>query len=39
MSIKSRKKHPIIKVKGIAKYCHLNAPSKKFNTEVWNVQL
>ena len=33
MSIKSRNKHPIIKISGIAKYCHLNAPSKKFNTE------
>jgi len=30
MSIQSRKKHPVIKVKGIAKYCHLNAPNKRF---------
>ena len=30
MSIKSRKKHPIIKINGIAKYCHLNKPNKKF---------
>jgi len=33
MSIKSRKKHPIIKISGIAKYCHLNEPSKKFHPE------
>lgn len=33
MSIKSRKKHPLIKINGIAKYCHLNAPNKKFHPE------
>ena len=33
MSIKSRKKHDIIKVKGIARYCHLNAPNKKFDPD------
>ncbi len=33
MSIKSRKKHPVIKVKGTAKYCHLNAPNKRFEPE------
>jgi hypothetical protein len=31
--IKARKKHPIIRVKGIARYCHLNAPNKKFDPE------
>ena len=30
MSIQSRKKHPVIKVKGTAKYCHLNTPNKRF---------
>ena len=33
MSIKSRKKHPLIKINGIAKYCHLNAPNKRFEPE------
>lgn len=33
MSIKSRKKHPVIKVKGTAKYCHLNEPNKRFEPE------
>ena len=33
MSIKSRKKHDIIKVKGVTRYCHLNAPNKKFEPE------
>jgi hypothetical protein len=33
MSIKSRKKHPIIKISGIAKYCHLNEPNKRFEPE------
>jgi hypothetical protein len=33
MSIKSRKKHPVIKVKGTAKYAHLNEPNKRFEKE------
>ena len=33
MSIKSRKKHPVIRVKGTAKYCHLNEPNKRFEPE------
>ena len=33
MSIKARKKHDIIKVKGVTRYCHLNAPNKKFEPE------
>ena len=33
MSIQSRKKHPVIKVKGTAKYCHLNEPNKRFDPE------
>ena len=33
MSIKSRKKHPVIKVKGTAKYAHLNEPNKRFEPE------
>ena len=33
MSIKARKKHPVIKVKGTAKYCHLNEPNKRFEPE------
>ena len=33
MSIKARKKHEIIKAKGVAKYCHLNEPNKKFDPE------
>jgi hypothetical protein len=33
MSIQSRKKHPVIKVKGTAKYCHLNEPNKRFEPE------
>ena len=41
MSIPSRKKHDIIKLKGTAKFCHLNEPNKRFNTEfgVWNCDL
>jgi hypothetical protein len=41
MSIPSRKKHDIIKLKGTAKYCHLNEPNKKFNAEfgVWSCDL
>ena len=31
MSIKARKKHDIVKAKGVAKYCHLNEPNKKFD--------
>ena len=31
--IKSRKKHPVIKVKGTAKYAHLNEPNKRFEPE------
>ena len=31
--IKSRKKHPVIKVKGTAKYAHLNEPNKRFESE------
>ena len=33
MSIQSRKKHAVIKVKGTAKYCHLNEPNKRFEPE------
>lgn len=33
MSIKSRQKHDIIKIKGTAKYCHLNEPNKRFEPE------
>ena len=33
MSIKARKKHPVIKVKGTAKYAHLNEPNKRFEPE------
>ena len=33
MSIKARKKHPVIKVKGTAKYAHLNEPNKRFEKE------
>jgi hypothetical protein len=33
MSIQSRKKHAVIKVKGTAKYCHLNEPNKRFDPE------
>ena len=33
MALKARKKHEIIKVKGVAKYCHLNEPNKKFDPE------
>jgi hypothetical protein len=33
MSIQSRKKHPVIKVKGTAKYAHLNEPNKRFEPE------
>lgn len=33
MSIPSRKKHDIIKLKGTAKFCFLNEPSKKFKPE------
>jgi len=33
MSIKSRKKHDIIKFKGTAKFCFVNEPSKKFKPE------
>ena len=33
MSIKARKKHEIIKAKGVTKYCHLNEPNKKFEPE------
>jgi hypothetical protein len=33
MALKARKKHEIIKVKGVAKYCHLNEPNKKFEPE------
>jgi len=41
MSIPSRKKHDIIKLKGTAKFCHLNEPNKKFNAEfgVWSCDL
>jgi hypothetical protein len=41
MSIPSRKKHDIIKLGGTAKYCHLNEPNKRFNTEfgVWSCDL
>ena len=41
MSIPSRKKHDIIKLKGTAKYCHLNEPNKRFNAEfgVWSCDL
>ena len=33
MSIPSRKKHDIIKLKGTAKFCFLNEPSKKYKPE------
>ena len=33
MSIQARKKHDIIKVKGTAKFCHLNEPNKRFEPE------
>jgi hypothetical protein len=33
MSIQARKKHDVIKVKGTAKYCHLNEPNKRFEPE------
>ena len=33
MALKARKKHEIIKAKGVAKYCHLNEPNKKFDPE------
>ena len=33
MSIQARKKHQVIKVKGTAKYCHLNEPNKRFEPE------
>ena len=33
MALKARKKHEIIKVKGVAKYCHLNEANKKFEPE------
>jgi len=33
MSIQARKKHQVIKVKGTAKYCHLNEPNKRFDPE------
>ena len=33
MSIKARKKHAIMKAKGMTKYCHLNEPNKKFDPE------
>ena len=33
MTLKARKKHEIIKAKGVAKYCHLNEPNKKFDPE------
>ena len=33
MALKARKKHEIIKAKGVAKYCHLNEPNKKFEPE------
>ena len=33
MSIKARKKHAIMKAKGVTKYCHLNEPNKKFDPE------
>ena len=41
MSIPSRKKHDIIKLKGTAKFCHLNEPNKRFNAEfgVWSCDL
>jgi len=41
MSIASRKKHDIIKLKGTAKFCHLNEPNKRFDKEfgVWNCDL
>lgn len=41
MSIASRKKHDIIKLKGTAKFCHLNEPNKRFNTEfgIWSCDL
>ena len=33
MAIKARKKHAIMKAKGVTKYCHLNEPNKKFDPE------
>jgi len=33
MALKARTKHEIIKAKGVAKYCHLNEPNKKFDPE------
>ncbi len=33
MALKARKKHEIIKAKGVAKYCHLNEPNKRFDPE------
>ena len=33
MTVKARRKHDIIKVKGTAKYPHLNQPNKRFDTE------
>jgi hypothetical protein len=33
MALKARKKHEIIKAKGVTKYCHLNEPNKKFEPE------
>lgn len=31
--IKARKKHKIMRLKGIAKYCHLNEPNRRFDPE------
>ena len=33
MALKARKKHAIMKAKGVTKYCHLNEPNKKFDPE------
>ena len=33
MTVKARRKHDIIKVKGTARYAHLNEPDKKFDAE------
>lgn len=31
--MRSRKKHAIMRLRGIGKYCHLNEPNKKFDSE------
>lgn len=38
MTVKARKKHDIIKVGGITKYCHLNEPNKTYKKEYGEYQ-